>query len=96
MAESDVKKENKIVKRTGAKGVQLQAWMQSANLAVARDGNCPAEHFWRRQVRHLGHPSVKRDINVREQVKIRKERQERLLGKRFSNRSFSDSQKVFE
>ena len=70
LAESAVKKAKKIVKRTGAKGVQLQALMQAANLAVTRDGNCPAERFWRRQVRYPSHPCTKRDINVGEQIKI--------------------------
>ena len=93
-AESAVKKAKKIVKRTGARGVELQALMQAANLAVARDGNCPADHFWSRQVRLPGHPAVRKDIDVKEQVQIRKERQSRLLGKRFSNRTFDDNQKV--
>merc|ERR1712059_40365 len=84
-AESAVKKAKKIVLRTGAKGVELQALMQAANLAVARDGNCPADHFWSRQVRLPGHPAVRKDIDVQEQAKIRKERQSCLLGKRFSN-----------
>ena len=89
-----MKKAKNIVKRTGAKGGELQTLIQAANRAVARDGNCPAEHFWSRQVRLPGHPAVKKDINVEEQVKIRKERQNRLLGKKFSTRSFSDNQKV--
>ena len=94
MAESAVKKAKKIVKRTGARGVELQALMQAANLAVAKDKNCPAEHFWQRQVRLPGHPSIKKDIEVGEQIKIRKERQNKLLGKRFSNRAFTNQQKV--
>ena len=68
--------------------------IQAANLAVAKDKNCPAEHFWQRQVRLPGHPSIKKDIVVGEQIKIRKERQDKLLGKRFSNRAFTDQQKV--
>ena len=94
MAESAMKKAKKIVKRTGARGVQLQVFMQAANLAVVKEGNCHAEHFWQRQVRLPGHPSIKKDIDMGEQIKIRKERQEKLLGKRFSNRAFADQQKV--
>ena len=94
LAESAMKKAKRIVKQTGAKGVELQALMQASNLAVARDGNCPADHFWSCQVRLPGHPAVRRDINVKEQVQIRKERQDRLLGKRFSTRSYADKQKV--
>ncbi len=94
LAEAAVEKAKNIVKRTGAKGGELQTLNQAANRAVARDGNCPAEHFWSRKVRLPGHPAVKKDINVEEQVKIWKERQNRLLGKKFSTRSFSDNKKV--
>ena len=92
--EAAVKKATKIVKRTGAKATELQALIQASNLAVARDGNCPADHFWSRQVRLPGHPVVRRDINVDPQVEIRKERQKRLLGKKFSNKTFIEHQKV--
>ena len=68
--------------------------MQASNLAVARDNNCPSDHFWQRQVRLPGHPSIKKDIEVGEQIKIRKDRQNKLLGKRFSNRAFNIHQKV--
>jgi hypothetical protein len=94
LAESAVKKAKKIVRRTGARGVELQALMQAANLAVTKDKNCPAEHFWQRQVRLPGHPSIKKDIEVGEQIKIRKERQSKLLGKKFSNRALTNQQKV--
>ena len=64
------------------------------NLAVGRDGNCPADHFWSRQVRLPGHPAVRRDIDVSRQKDIRKERQERLIGKKFSSKTFAENQEV--
>ena len=64
------------------------------NLTVAKDGNCPADHFWSWQVRLPGHPAVRRDIDVQKQKEIRKERQDRLNGKKFSNKTFSENQNV--
>ena len=50
LAESACKKAKRVVKRTGATGCKLQALVQAMNLAVARNGSCPADHFWSRQV----------------------------------------------
>ena len=82
------------MKRSGTKSTDLQALIQAMNLAVARDGNCPADHFWSRKVRLPGHPAVRRDIDVSKQKDIRKERQDMLIGKKFSNKTFSENKKV--
>ena len=63
--------ESACKKGAGATGSKLQALVQAMNLAVARDGNCPADHFWSRQVRLPGHPAVRNDIDVTKQKEIR-------------------------